>query len=116
MSNKSPDDPKRLHPVGAKLLWVEDDANIVKMIIGLSILCVLLFLADIVAGRYPYFAVEGLFGFYAIYGFIAFSFIVIATKYLKRIIGRREDYYAPDAVDAEPYPDVGLDVKDHGDV
>ncbi len=116
MADKLRDDPQDLHPLGAKLRWVEKDANIVRMITGLAILCAILFLLDFVAGRKPYFGLEGWFGFYAIYGFIAFSFIVIMTGYLKRLIGRREDYYAPGAVDAEDYPSVGLDVKDHTDV
>lgn len=115
MADKSNESPEDLHPLGAKLLWVEKDANIVWMIELLAILCAVLFFADFVAGRYPYFDVEGWFGFYAVLGFVAFSFIVITTKYLKRIIGRPEDYYAPDAVDHEPYPVEGLGLKDRGD-
>jgi len=115
MASNHQNDPKDLHPVGARLRWVEKDANIVWMIRGLAVLCALLFLADAVVKRKPYFDFESVFGFYAVYGFIAFSVIVISTKYLKRVIGRREDYYAPDAVDAETYPDAGLDVKDHRD-
>lgn len=113
MADKFKDDPKDLHPLGAKLLWVEKDTNIVWMIQGLGVLCAILFLADFIAGRHPYFVTEGLFGFYAIFGFLAFSSIVIATKYLKRLIGRPEDYYAPNSIDPEAYPPEGLDVKDH---
>lgn len=115
MVDKVPDDPTKLHPIGAKLLWVEKDANIVRMITVLAVLCAVLFVADFFAGRHPYFVLEGFYGFYAIYGFIAFSFIVVATKYLKRIIGRSEDYYAPNVVDSEPYPLDGLDIKDRKD-
>ncbi len=41
----------------------------------------------------PHFAVEGLGAFFAIYGFAAFAFIVLAGQHLRRLVARKEDYY-----------------------
>jgi len=107
---------QNIHPVGKKLLWVEDSGNISLMIKVLAVFCGLLFLVNLFVHLHGHFAVEAIPGFYGIYGFIAFAFIVIATKYLREVIGRKEDYYAPDVVDSEAYPESELDKKEHGDV
>lgn len=43
--------------------------------------------------KHPHFAVEGLGVFFAVYGFAAFSFIVLAGQHLRKLVGRKEDYY-----------------------
>ncbi len=116
MAGKKNDKPEELHPIGAKLLWIEKPQNITRMIIGLGIFCALLFLADFTGMRYGHFSAEGIPGFYGVMGFLAFSFIIISTKYLRMIIGRREDYYGKSVVDPEDYPDAGLEKREHGDV
>ena len=57
-------------------------------------------LAAVVAGfmpqfqkEHPHFAVEGMGAFFAVYGFVAFSFIVLAGQHLRTLVGRKEDYY-----------------------
>ena len=107
--------PENIHPIGEKLLWVEKPENIRLMIIGLAVFCALLFLGDFIIDRHGHFELENIPGFYGIFGFLAFSFIIIATKFLRMIIGRKEDYYAPNAIDAEDYPPQELDIKEHGD-
>lgn len=42
---------------------------------------------------HPHFDVEGFPVFFAIYGFVAFAFIVLAGQHLRRLVGRKEDYY-----------------------
>ena len=42
---------------------------------------------------HPHFAVEGFGAFFAIYGFAAFSFIVLAGQHLRKLVGRKETYY-----------------------
>jgi len=42
---------------------------------------------------HPHFNVEGLGVFFAIYGFVAFSFIVLAGQHLRKLVMRKEDYY-----------------------
>ena len=43
--------------------------------------------------EHPHFAVEGAGVFFAAYGFIAFSFIVLAGQHLRKLVGRKETYY-----------------------
>lgn len=43
--------------------------------------------------EHPHFSVEGLGAFFAVYGFVAFSFIVLAGQHLRKLVGRKEDYY-----------------------
>lgn len=42
---------------------------------------------------HPHFAVEGLGAFFAVYGFVAFCFIVLVGQHLRALVGRKEDYY-----------------------
>jgi len=105
----------KITAIGKKLTALEKPETIKRMIQGLAIFCVLLFIGDFFHLRHGKFESEDLFGFYGFFGFAAFAFIIFATKVLKSIIGRKEDYYAPNVVDAEDYPDVELDVKEHGD-
>ena len=36
---------------------------------------------------------EGLWGFYAIYGFVGCALLVIIAKYLRKVLMRDEDFY-----------------------
>ncbi len=42
---------------------------------------------------HPHFEIEGFPVFFAIYGFVAFSFIVLAGQHLRKLVMRKEDYY-----------------------
>ena len=42
---------------------------------------------------HPHFPAEGFPVFFAIYGFIAFAFIVLAGQHLRKLVGRKESYY-----------------------
>jgi len=75
-------------------------------------LCIVLFILDFFIDRHPYVPGEGFPAFYAITGFAAFALIVLGARKLRTLIGRDEAFYAPGAVDAEEYPDAGLDVRD----
>ena len=61
-------------------------------------LCVLLLGADLLFHRHLNFAegvfpVEGWFGFYAIYGFVACVLLVLTATQMRKVLMRREDYY-----------------------
>ena len=116
MAKRAKPKAEKLHPIGEKILWVEKSENISKMIKGLAIFCGLLFIINLFVHLHGHFDIEAIPGFYGVYGFIAFSFIVITTKYLREVIGRKEDYYAPGVIDPEKYPDEELDVREHDDV
>ena len=40
-------------------------------------------------------------GFYGIYGFIMCALLVLVAKALRKLLMRREDYYAPRSIDSE---------------
>jgi threonine/homoserine/homoserine lactone efflux protein len=41
----------------------------------------------------PHFEIERFGAFFAIYGFVAFAFIVLAGQHLRKLVGRKETYY-----------------------
>ena len=55
--------------------------------------CLALLAAEVFYEHHGYFVIDGWPGFYAVFGFVAFVFIVFAGKGLRRLIMRDEDYY-----------------------
>ena len=41
----------------------------------------------------PHFALESVPAFFALYGFAAFAFIVLVGQHLRKLVGRKEEYY-----------------------
>lgn len=78
--------PERQH-------WLDDSANVDKVVRVLYIVCALLFLFDIFSYKHAHFGFENWFGFYAIFGFVAFAGIVLLGKRLRKVLMRGEDYY-----------------------
>lgn len=66
-----------------------------RVIRGLLLLCALAFLADLLYTKNPHFAVEDVFGFYALYGFAGSVVLALAAGPLRRVLMRGEDYYDP---------------------
>jgi hypothetical protein len=50
-------------------------------------------LAQLAVPVHPHFAVERLFGFNAIYGFLACAALILIAKGLGVLLKRRDDYY-----------------------
>ena len=72
--------------------------NVHRLIRVFFVLCVLLLGADLLFHRHLMFAegvfpVEGWFGFYAIYGFVACVLLVLIATQMRKVLMRREDYY-----------------------
>ncbi len=42
---------------------------------------------------HPHFEIEGFPVFFAIYGFVMFTLIVLVGQHLRKIVGRKEGYY-----------------------
>lgn len=55
--------------------------------------CVIVFLADFIVHRHAHFKFESWPGFYALFGFAAYVFIVLSAKQLRRLIQRKNNYY-----------------------
>jgi hypothetical protein len=69
------------------------ERNVRLLFWALAGICLALLAAELFYQHHPYFEVDGLPGFYAIFGFISFVFIVFAGKRLRGVIMRDEDYY-----------------------
>lgn len=76
--------------------WLDEPRNVNRIVYGLYALCLGLLVAEPLIHRKDYFAVQDWLGFYAAFGFLAYCGIVGAAKVLRRLLGRREDYYVPD--------------------
>ena len=103
------EDTGRFPALGQWFLWADNPNAVQRLITGLAGLCVLLFVADLFIHRHTEAPGEGLPGYYAIVGFIAFTLIVLGAKQLRVLIRRDESFYAPYGVDAESYPEAGTE-------
>ncbi len=82
-------EPKQ--PIG----WMDRPDFVKRLFQVFYVLAGLLLLAEILLGRatehpHPY---EGPFGFYAVYGFLSFWFLVLLAKPMRKLLIRSEDYY-----------------------
>lgn len=73
--------------------WYEKKDSHTLIYRGLAGICILLALVDVVFPKKGHFAYEEWWFFYGIFGFAAYSFIVISAKGLRKLISREEDYY-----------------------
>ncbi len=105
----SDDDPARYPPLGRALLWVEKKRNVDRIVYALYILCAGLFVADFLYHKHVYLGIEEFPGFYALYGFVMCAMLVICAKAMRVVLKRPEDYYAPNDVESEDYPEDQLE-------
>ena len=73
--------------------WLDEPRNVKRIFWSVWAVCGLLFVADAFYEKHPHFEVEGWFGFYGIFGFVACVGLVLAAKVLRKIVKRDEDYY-----------------------
>jgi uncharacterized membrane protein len=73
--------------------WLDHPRNVDKIVWALVGVCAVLVAFELAADRYGPFAVEHVFGFYAIFGFVASLVVVMVTRLLRPLVARREDYY-----------------------
>ncbi len=71
----------------------DDSRNVKRAIYALYVVCALSFLADFLVHRHVDHPWEALFGFYAVYGFVACVILVLVAKQMRKVLMRREDYY-----------------------
>jgi hypothetical protein len=64
-----------------------------RLWIGFIAVLVLTVAAELLVAPEPHFAVERLFGWNAIYGFLACAAMILFAKALGRAIKRPDDYY-----------------------
>ena len=71
----------------------DNPRNVKKVIYALCAVSGLSLLLDFFVNRYVDHPWEGLFGFYAVYGFVACVILVLAAKGMRKLIMRKENYY-----------------------
>ena len=82
-----------------KKYWLDSRENVTKLYRGLCVVCLLLVSVDLFLHRHEDFSFATLFGYHALYGFIACVALVLTAKQLRRMLMRPEDYYDRDAHD-----------------
>lgn len=74
--------------------WFDHPQNIRRLRLGFYLVLVLLVLPDFFIHKHTLFSpVEGVPGFYALFGFIACVAIILISKVLGFVLKRPEDYY-----------------------
>ena len=81
---------------GERRWWLDDPRNVTKIVWALVVVCAALFFADASYEKHGHFAIERLFGFFAIFGFVVCVALVLVAKWLRTLLMRPEDYYEPD--------------------
>jgi len=67
--------------------------NIKKLWIMLYVVCGLLVVPDFFTHRHSYFGFDGLFGFYALLGFISCAVLILFSKLVGLVLKVKEGYY-----------------------
>ena len=74
----------------------DNPENVRRVLYALYAICIALFLLDIVIHRHVIHAWETLFGFYALFGFVACVALVLIAKEMRKLVMRKENYYTKD--------------------
>ncbi len=101
-----------------KHVW-DDPRNVRRLIQWFLGSCVFMLLLDAVVHRHEsfehgLFAIEGWFGFFAIYGFVACVLLVLVAKQMRKVLMRPEDYYEARFHDPEAQEKVAEGRTDEG--
>ena len=73
--------------------WFYKESSIKKLWIGTIAVLALTVIAEFFIELHPHFKIESLFGFHALYGFLACVAMVLFAKVLGYLIKRKDDYY-----------------------
>lgn len=71
----------------------DNPRNVRRVVYALFAICALTFAADFFVERHVDHPWEVLFGFYAVYGFVACVLLVLVAKEMRKILMRKEDHY-----------------------
>ena len=92
----------QIHPVAKALFgWVSFKRTPELIFYGLAIACVSLIAADFFVDRHEKMDTANVNGFYALYGFTAFAFVVLMGHPLAKLLRRDENYYGDNDEDIE---------------
>jgi hypothetical protein len=77
--------------------WLVRPRTIRRLWQGFVAVLALTVLAELAIEAHPHFAVERLFGFNALYGFLACAVLILVAKGIGLVLKRPETYYDDDA-------------------
>jgi len=116
MAQKPKDDPSTYPALGRALTWVDKPGSDKKIVWALIALCLIVLGLSWTYIPHGSFEAEYIRGFFAFYGFVMFTGLILAVRVLRFFVKRPENYYGDKAIDAEEYPVDQLDIKENGDV
>jgi len=77
-----------------KKYFLDKFENVMKILRIFWVVLFVLFIVDFFIHKHPYFEFEEWPGFYAVFGFVAYTVIVLIGKHILRpIVKREENYY-----------------------
>ena len=79
-----------------KTHFFDKPENFKKFLRGFYVICVILLVVDFVHDRHVIHSWESLWGFYALFGFVACWLLVEVAKILRMVAMRAPDYYEKD--------------------
>jgi hypothetical protein len=88
----------------------DNPRNVRRVVRGLTWICVLLVGLELVVHRHLSHPWESLFGFYALYGFVACVLLVLLAAEMRKLLMRDEDYYERDSTASGATADRDEDV------
>jgi len=74
----------------------DDPKNVRRVVRALVAACIGLVLVDLIYHRHVTHPWEGVWGFYALYGFVACVLLVLLAKEMRKLVMRDQDYYTRD--------------------
>lgn len=107
------EDTSKYPRLGQIFGWVDRPGNDWTLVLILMAGCTVFLLLDLTYEKHGYMEAERVFGFYAGFGFLAFTGLIFVAKGLRVLTKQREDFYAPHSVDVEPYPEEELGKEEH---
>lgn len=81
------------NPRDDKRYWLDRPGSVRLLLWLLYAVCAALLLLDFVYHRHVLHSWEGLWGFYAVFGFAAYVALVLGAKEMRKFLMRDEDYY-----------------------
>jgi hypothetical protein len=79
-----------------KTHFFDKPENLKRFLRGFYIICAILLAVDFVYHRHAVHSWENLWGFYALYGFVACVLLVEISKLMRKVLMRAPDYYEKD--------------------
>jgi len=89
-------------------LWIDRPWGPRLIFWGLIAVCAVLLGLAFTYKNHAEVKAENIQGFFAVFGFVGFTCLILLAKGLRVLIKREEDYYGDKAIDSEAYPEAEL--------